>query len=124
MARMSTALGLVLFELVTGKRAFEGKTYDEIMRVRRESTPHQLSTPLRGLDPTVELVISRCLESTGCLGIIAFQWIPLRARIWFGTTRSGLRREQNPRVQSVLSGGVDVKPWVPEAFGVPQPIVS
>jgi serine/threonine-protein kinase len=56
------ALGLVLYELFTGKPAFEGKTYDEILRVRRESTPQRLSTMVRDLDPAVELVILRCLE--------------------------------------------------------------
>jgi len=56
------ALGLVLYELFTGKPAFEGNTYDEIVRVRRESTPHRLSTLVRDLDPAVKLVILRCLE--------------------------------------------------------------
>src|SRR5207245_1818256 len=56
------ALGLVLYELFTGKPAFEGNTQDEIMRVRCESTPHRLSTLVRDLDPAVEMVILRCLE--------------------------------------------------------------
>ena len=56
------ALGLVLYELFTGKPAFEGNTHDEIVRVRRESTPHRPSTLVRDLDPAVELVILRCLE--------------------------------------------------------------
>src|SRR5438128_9630318 len=56
------ALGLVLYELFTGRPAFEGKTHDEIMRVRRESTPHRLSALVRDLDPAVQLVILRCLE--------------------------------------------------------------
>jgi serine/threonine protein kinase len=56
------ALGLVLYELFIGKPAFEGKTHDEIMRVRRESTPPRPSTLIRDLDPAVEMVILRCLE--------------------------------------------------------------
>ncbi len=56
------ALGLVLYELFTGKPAFEGKTYDEIMRVLRESAPHRPSTLVHDLDPAVEMVIMRCLE--------------------------------------------------------------
>lgn len=56
------ALGLVLYELFTGKPAFEGSTHDEIMRVRRESTPHRLSTLAHDLDPTVQMLILRCLE--------------------------------------------------------------
>jgi serine/threonine protein kinase len=56
------ALGLVLYELFTGKPAFEGRTHDEILRVRRERTPDRLSTLIRDLDPAMELVILRCLE--------------------------------------------------------------
>jgi serine/threonine-protein kinase len=56
------ALGLVLYELFTGNPAFEGKTHDEIMRVRRESSPQHPSALVRDLDPSVELVILRCLE--------------------------------------------------------------
>ena len=36
---------------------FEGKTHDEIVRVRRESTPQRLSTLIRDLDQAVKLVI-------------------------------------------------------------------
>ncbi len=49
-------------EPFTGKPAFDGKTHDEIVRVRRENTPHRLSTLVRDLDPAVALVIRRCLE--------------------------------------------------------------
>jgi len=56
------ALGLVLYELFTGKPAFEGNTNDEIVRVRRESTPHRISNLVRELDPAVKMVILRCLE--------------------------------------------------------------
>ena len=56
------ALGLVLYEVFTGKRAFEGGSHDEIVRVRHEHTPRRPSTLVSDLDPAVELVIMRCLE--------------------------------------------------------------
>ena len=56
------ALGLVLYELFTGKAAFQGKTRDEIVQVRRDSTIHRPSTIVRDLDPLVERAILRCLE--------------------------------------------------------------
>jgi serine/threonine protein kinase len=56
------ALGLVLYELFTGKPAFEGKTHDEIMRARRGNTPPRPSTLISDFDPWVEMVIMRCLE--------------------------------------------------------------
>ena len=56
------ALGLVLHELFTGKPVFQGKTREEIVRVRREGTPLRPSMLVRDLDPAVDLVILRCLE--------------------------------------------------------------
>ena len=56
------ALGLVIYELFTGKPAFEGHTYDEIMRVRRESSLHRPFILVGDLDPAVEMVILRCLD--------------------------------------------------------------
>ena len=57
------ALGLVLYELFTGKPAFAGKTVEEIVHMRRTSTPNKPSTVVRDLDPAVERVILRCLEA-------------------------------------------------------------
>lgn len=58
------ALGLVLYEIFTGKRAFQADTLAEIVRTRVESpAPTNPSTIVRDLDPGVESVILRCLES-------------------------------------------------------------
>ncbi len=57
------ALGLVLYELFTGKPAFDGKTLDDMVRVRRVSTPNKPSTFVREIDPVVERVILHCLEA-------------------------------------------------------------
>jgi serine/threonine protein kinase len=56
------ALGLVLYELFTGNPVFEGSTHDDILRVRRHCTPQRLSTLVHDLDPTVQMLILRCLE--------------------------------------------------------------
>jgi serine/threonine-protein kinase len=56
------ALGLVLYELFAGKPVFAGKTHDDFVRLRRERTPIRPSTLGSDLDPSVELVILRCLE--------------------------------------------------------------
>jgi serine/threonine-protein kinase len=56
------ALGLVLYELFTGSRAFEAKTPEEIARLQLESTPASPSSHVDGLDPAVERLILRCLE--------------------------------------------------------------
>jgi serine/threonine-protein kinase len=56
------SLGLVLYELLTGKRAFDAKTPGEIARLQLESTPTSPSSHVDGMDPAVERVILRCLE--------------------------------------------------------------
>jgi len=55
------ALGLVLYELFTGKRAFEGNSATEMARLHRETEPPEPSSVVRDLDPAVEHAILRCL---------------------------------------------------------------
>ncbi len=57
------ALGLVLYEIFTGKLPFESETLTGLMRAQRESTPVSPSTLVGDLDPMVERVILRCLSS-------------------------------------------------------------
>ena len=56
------ALGLVLYEIFTGRRAFEGRTLAEVTRSRSDppSSPSQI---VKDLDPAVERVILWCLEA-------------------------------------------------------------
>ena len=58
------SLGLVLYELFTGKAAFLGYTRDEIVSARRTSSLHRPSTIVRDIDPTIERAILRCLEAS------------------------------------------------------------
>ena len=53
---------MTLYEVFTGKRAFEADTLAEMARVQRETTPTSPSELLPELDPLVERVIVRCLE--------------------------------------------------------------
>jgi hypothetical protein len=56
------SLGLVLYEILTGKRAFNATTLPELIKQRESSVPANPSTLVRDLDPLVERVILRCLE--------------------------------------------------------------
>jgi predicted Ser/Thr protein kinase len=56
------SLGLVLYEVFTGKRPFEAGTLAELVRAQTETTPTSLTTLVRDLDPVVERVILRCLD--------------------------------------------------------------
>ena len=54
------SLGLVLYEVFTGKRAFEGRAP---LKRGSDSSPRSPSTLAPDIDPAVERVILRCLES-------------------------------------------------------------
>jgi serine/threonine-protein kinase len=56
------SLGLVLYELFTGKRPFEAPTAAEIRELQDESSPTTPSSHVEGLDRAVERIILRCLE--------------------------------------------------------------
>lgn len=57
------SLGLVLYEVFTGKKAFEASSLSELLRLRRsDTTPTSPVHFVPELDPLVERVIFRCLE--------------------------------------------------------------
>ena len=56
------ALGLVLYEVFTGKRAFEASTIAELVRLQEQTTPTNPSQWVKEIDPLVERVILRCLD--------------------------------------------------------------
>jgi serine/threonine-protein kinase len=58
------SLGLVLYELFTSKKAFEAKTIGELIELRRNNTtPTSLTSLVKDLDPLIEQVVERCLQS-------------------------------------------------------------
>jgi hypothetical protein len=56
------ALGLVLYEMFTGRRAFPATTAAELRRLYVEGTPSKPSSHVGRLDPAVERAVLRCLE--------------------------------------------------------------
>ena len=56
------ALGLVLYELYTGKPAFSGSSVADLARLHKETTPSALKSVVEEIDPLVDRVIRRCLE--------------------------------------------------------------
>src|SRR5579863_5788627 len=57
------AVGLILYEMFTGKLPLQADTIAEITRLRQESRATNPSTLIGDLDKTVERAILRCLES-------------------------------------------------------------
>ena len=56
------SLGLVLYEIFTGKRPFDASSSEEMARLRDKSAPTAPSQFVKELDPLIERVILRCLE--------------------------------------------------------------
>ena len=60
------SLGLVLYEVFTGKRTFEkvGERTAAVLHGHADRTPSRPSSVVKDLDPAVEKVILRCMESS------------------------------------------------------------
>jgi len=56
------SLGLVLYELFTGRKAYEAATLEGLRRLQHESTPTSPASFMEGFDPAVERVLFLCLE--------------------------------------------------------------
>ena len=56
------ALGLLLYELFTGRRRFAGRSVAEVLESRRADGSGSVAQETRDLDPEVRSVILRCLE--------------------------------------------------------------
>ena len=62
-AATSTALGLVLYELFTGRRALDGRNLAELIAKREQDGITQPSEIVRDLDPAIDRAIMRCLRA-------------------------------------------------------------
>src|SRR5262249_55974547 len=56
------ALGLVLYELFTGKRVFDAKTLADLVAQHQSGTITSPAEIVRALDPAIERAILRCLD--------------------------------------------------------------
>jgi serine/threonine-protein kinase len=56
------ALGLVLYEISTGRKAVDGTTFEDLVRKHTTESPTVPSKFVAGFDPAVERVILKCLE--------------------------------------------------------------
>src|SRR5882757_8017521 len=107
------SLGLILFEILTGKRAFEASTLPELMKQRESGAITNPSTLVRDLDPLIERVILRCLETdpekrpATALQVAAALpgGDPLAAALAAGETPS-------PQMVAAAGGTEGIKPWL------------
>lgn len=56
------SLGLVMYEIVTGRRAYDARTLPELIKSRESGTITNPSAIVKDVDPLVERAIFRCLD--------------------------------------------------------------
>ena len=56
------SLGLLLYEIYTGKQVFQADSLDELIKKHQTTQPTNPSEFVENIDPTVEKIIHRCLE--------------------------------------------------------------
>src|SRR5712671_6802284 len=56
------SFGAVLYELITGRKAFEGKTAASVMAAVLRETPASMTALMPVTPPALERIVKRCLE--------------------------------------------------------------
>ena len=112
------ALGLVLFEIFTGRQVFSGNTAGELARLHREEAPTRIAKLVADIDPQVDRVIQKCLEknpgarpkSARAVGAALPGGDPLAAALAAGETPS-------PEIVAAAGGVGALRPSVAAAVG-------
>jgi hypothetical protein len=107
------ALGLVFYEVFTGRRAFESKTLAELRAKKESASPTAPSEIARDIDPIVERVILRCIEkdprqrpaSAAQVASALPGGDPLAAAIAAGETPS-------PEMVAASGSTEGIRPWI------------
>ncbi len=56
------SLGLILYEMFTGHRKFQGRSIEEMQRLHEESDASSIPRETRTIDPVIQQVVLKCLE--------------------------------------------------------------
>src|SRR5258708_10181977 len=107
------ALGLVLYEMFTGRRALEGANLAELIAKREQAGVTQPSEVVRDLDPAVDRAIMRCLDpdparrppSAIAVAAALPGGDPLAAALAAGETPS-------PEMVVAAGEGAGLSPWI------------
>ena len=92
------SLGLVLYEMFTGKRPYNAASLDELQHLQEQS-PESLTTHVSDIDPAVERVVFRCLVGR-TEGASGGRYCSRQCPSWRRSagSRPGRRRNAIPRI--------------------------
>jgi serine/threonine-protein kinase len=119
------ALGLILYEIFTGRRAYPAKSRPELIRLYDEIRPAPVGDVVPGVDPRVDKVIRHCLEREPSQRPKSAQEVaaglpkrdPLASALAEGRTPSP-EIVANAAAQGNLAPAVATACWVATALGV------
>jgi len=102
------AFGAVLYEMVSGKRAFQRNTAAETMTAILKEDPPELSETLPPVSPGLERIIRRCLEKQPVQRFQSAQDLAFALEALSGTTSSKVISGAGPKQQTQWRRGREV----------------
>jgi eukaryotic-like serine/threonine-protein kinase len=88
------AFGAVLYEMLSGVRAFRRDTTAETMTAVLKDDPPELSSPMRNVSPTLERIVRRCLEKNPEQRFQSARDLSFALSALSGTESSGIARAE------------------------------
>jgi eukaryotic-like serine/threonine-protein kinase len=106
------SFGAVLYEMLAGRRAFQGDTAADLMSAILNHEPPELSSTNHEISPTLDRIVHHCMEKDAqqrfqSAGDIAFQLGEL----------SGLRSSTATRAVTEAGAAKKIQPWMLAAIG-------
>ena len=106
------AFGSILYEMLSGKRAFHGETPADTMSAILKEEPEELSETARKVPPSLERIVRHCLEKNPAqrfqsAGDVAFNLESLAESL--GSSRPGAQASEpgaNPKIKYPSLGGL------------------
>jgi Tol biopolymer transport system component len=100
------AFGAVLYEMLSGVRAFRRDTAAETMTAVLKDDPPELSNSARAVSPTLERIVRRCLEKSAEQRFQSARDLSFALSAFSGTETSGVARAAAaaPRRVSIVPG--------------------
>ncbi len=108
------SFGAVLYEMLSGARAFRRDTAAETMTAVLKSDPPELSDPGRAVSPTLERIVRRCLEKNQEQRFQSARDLSFALGALSGTETSGAARA----AAAVASRRTSLLPWLAAALAL------
>ncbi len=117
------AFGSVLYEMLSGVRAFRRDTSAETMTAVLKDDPPELSNPGRAVSPTLERIVRRCLEKSPEQRFQSARDLSFALSALSGSETSGVARTA-AAATAVSPRHIQILPWLAGAMAVVAAIAA